>query len=467
MGVGQQIGDYRIVDEIGAGGMGNVFLARHVHLRKDYALKVLPDELSDDPAFVARFHDEARVMADLRHPNIVQVHNMSSQEGTFFLAMDYVTGANGRPESLRDYLRARPDGRADPRQVRKWAVQIVEALGYAHQRGIVHRDIKPGNILLDARGDVLLADFGLAKAIGSDFILSQIHKSSDGSLSVAATIGSGADGRSGEAAKEDLSFADTASAGQQAVKGSGASGVLGTYDYMAPEQRGEGSGRIDPRTDIYAVGVLLYRMLTGRRPVGAVAPPSEVVRGLARDWDVITRRCLAYAPEDRYPSATVLLAALRATDARGTDSPATAQPPPVPRRSPGASASAPPGALGPSLGLKTRVFTCTNCGNRFEAFRVKTLPPSAVQPTYRHPALGFPKARCLECGHVFFYPLSARARWLFYIVAGFLVFGIVGSLRSGTTISAMVGLLTLFSVGVSVRDYALRVRLGRKGISPE
>ena len=301
--MGRQFGDYRILQAIGEGGMARVYLAEHVHLRTNYAVKILPEELAGDENFVARFHDEARVMSELRHPNIVMVHAMSSQDGTYFLAMDYVTGPEGKPQSLRDTLRLRPDGRTPQDKIQAWAVQIASVLAYAHGRGVVHRDIKPGNLLLDAQGNVRLTDFGLAKAVGNEFLLSQVHQSMQESLSMRKTVASaGSDG-------DTLSRADTAGGSKPATS---AGGILGTYDYMAPEQRGEITGPIDRRTDIYAFGVLLYRLLTGVRPVGMAKPPSQAVAGLSPRWDSITARCLERNPADRYPSADELLADLRA-----------------------------------------------------------------------------------------------------------------------------------------------------------
>jgi serine/threonine-protein kinase len=183
-----QLGDYRIDQPIGEGGMGQVYLAEHVHLRKSYALKVLPEELAADRQFVARFHDEARVMAELRHPHIVQVHAMSQDKGVFFLAMDFVLGPGGSPLSLHDHLKTLPNSRVPEAQARAWAIQIAEALAYAHERGVVHRDIKPANILLDADNNVKLTDFGLAKAIGQEFIQSQIHSTMRQTLSARNTL---------------------------------------------------------------------------------------------------------------------------------------------------------------------------------------------------------------------------------------------------------------------------------------
>jgi len=307
--MGRQFGDYFITEKIGEGGMGAVYRARHVHLHKDFALKIMPGALANDNGFVARFHDEARVMSDLRHPGIVQVHAMSCHEGEYFLAMDYVTGAEGRPLNLHEWLKAQPNGRAPQEKVREWAVQIAEALAYAHGRGVVHRDIKPANILVDSAGNVRLTDFGLAKVVGGEFISSQIHKSIQESLSSHKTVA---------APPEELEGSlggPTVSADGDTKKGSGGTSILGTYDYMAPEQRGEG-GTISPRTDVYSFGVLLYRMLTGKRPSNFAKPPSQAVPGLWKRWDAITARCLAESPADRYESVEQMLCALRGAERR-------------------------------------------------------------------------------------------------------------------------------------------------------
>jgi formylglycine-generating enzyme required for sulfatase activity/serine/threonine protein kinase len=301
----RQLGDYRIVDFIGAGGMGEVYVAEHTHLRKAYALKILPEKLANDPGFVGRFHEGARVMAQLTHPGIVEVHYMGESEGRYFLVMDYVTGPAGKPLNLHDYLHTQPEGRVPQAQARTWAIQIAEALAYVHGKGVVHRDLKPANVLIDKNRNAKLTDFGLAKAIGEQFIRSQAQEIAGGPPSAEGC------GLSTAPIRDSLSGPTMPRPASPDEPPTRATSILGTYDYMAPEQRGEFGGRIDQRTDIYSFGVLLYRLLTGHRPMAFDKPPSQAVPGLSKKWDAITTRCLAQSPDARYPSADALLNDLR------------------------------------------------------------------------------------------------------------------------------------------------------------
>lgn len=265
------LGDYRIIKELGRGGMGVVYLAEHQRLLKKYALKILPQAFSEDPQLVERFHNEARVMAELNHPNIVKVVNMSCEETTYYLVMEYVESETGAPKNLHQLMREH-GGKIPEDKSERIALDILSALETAHERGIVHRDIKPANILLDNDGTAKVADFGLVKILGGD----------DRTATKRVTL-----------TAEGL--------------------VLGTYDFMSPEQK---AGKpVDLRTDIYAIGVIIYSILTGRKPEGRFSLPSEIIPELSTKWDAIVDRCLQNLPEDRFQSASEVIQAIKAKKA--------------------------------------------------------------------------------------------------------------------------------------------------------
>lgn len=239
--------DLEIIGLIGRGGMGAVYQVRQPTLDRFAALKILPRDLAAEPGFRERFHREARTMAALNHPNIVTIHESGERDGLFFLLMEFVDGG--------DLGRAIRSGNLKPRETLAIIPQICEALQYAHDAGVVHRDIKPGNILLDARGRVKVADFGIARMVG------ETH---------------------------DSSFPR--------------SYLLGTPEYMAPEQR-DGAGSVDHRADIYSLGAVFYELLTGRPPPeGSRESPSKQVTVDARIDDVV-QRAMAADPALRYQNA--------------------------------------------------------------------------------------------------------------------------------------------------------------------
>jgi tRNA A-37 threonylcarbamoyl transferase component Bud32 len=230
---------FEILECLGRGGMGVVYKARQKSLNRLVALKILAPERERDARFAGRFAKEAELLAKLSHPHIVTIHDFGETGGLYYLVMEFVNGVN-----LRDLLR---EGKMPPEQALAIVPPICEALQFAHDHGIVHRDIKPENILLDREGRVKIADFGIA-----------------------------------------------ALAGDSAEK-------AGTPAYMAPEQSGGASG-IDHRADIYALGVVLYEMLTGERPTAFPVAPSRRVQVDVR-LDEVVLRALAHQPERRFQSA--------------------------------------------------------------------------------------------------------------------------------------------------------------------
>lgn len=286
---GMVLGQYRILRPLGRGGMGEVYEAENVVNRKCVALKVLP-RAAVGGTFVERFRIESRVMMDLDHPGIVRVHHAGEENGLYYLTMDLMKGSKGEPESLEDRLAARSGGAGLPEaEVRRMALLLCEALTHAHARGVVHRDLKPANLLLNADGAIKVTDFGLAKVLGSDYLRSVIDRSV--SLSLAST--------------DENSQGDTRK--DSGIKpSSSARALLGTYDYMAPEQKS--GDEVGPWTDIYAFGVLLYRLLTGRKPEGMAKPPSHY--GVNRRWDAIIGKCLEPDPAKRWQSVEELKTAL-------------------------------------------------------------------------------------------------------------------------------------------------------------
>ncbi len=249
-----------ILELLGRGGMGAVYKARQKELDRIVALKILPPQIGDDPAFAQRFAREARALAKLNHSNIVTLYEFGRADGLFFFLMEFVDGV-----TLRRLLQS---GRVEPREALAIVPQICDALQYAHDHGIVHRDIKPENILMDRRGRVKVADFGLAKLVG---------------------IPDSAGSKESPVSQQELTQADK---------------VMGTPDYMAPEQR-ERPNEVDHRADIYALGVVFYQMLTGELPGMTVAPPSRKVQIDVR-LDEVVLRALEKNPERRYAQASAM-----------------------------------------------------------------------------------------------------------------------------------------------------------------
>jgi len=267
---GKQLNRYQVVEPLGEGGMAAVYKAYHPETDRYVALKILPRHFASDPEFVGRFEQEARLIAQLQHPHILPVFDYGEAEGYTYIVMPFVeTG------TVADLLRGVPLPMA---QIRRIVSQVGDALDYAHSRGIVHRDVKPSNILIDERGNCLLMDFGIAKMVEGTSHFTQTG------------------------------------------------GVIGTPSYMSPEQ---GLGMMpDGRSDIYSLGVVLYQMVTGRLPFDAetpmavaikhihdpLPPPRSVNPNMPEAIERVILKALTKEREDRYATAEEMIAALSATE---------------------------------------------------------------------------------------------------------------------------------------------------------
>jgi serine/threonine-protein kinase len=270
--IGRKLGKYTLEVRLGEGGMAAVYQSQHPQFHRPVALKILPPAIGQDPSFRARFEREGRMIAGLNHPSIIRVYDIDEADGLFYMVMDLLPGG-----TLEARLR---EGGLD----RKWSVDVIvkmaEALDYAHTHGVIHRDIKPSNILLDAESRPVLADFGIARMAQAE-----------GDPNLTAT-----------------------------------GMVMGTPAYMAPEQlNGE---QPDARSDIYALGVVLYQLLAGRAPFTGDTmaivtahltkqpqPLRELVGDLPPALDAVVLQALAKQPEHRFKSAGVFAQALRSAAA--------------------------------------------------------------------------------------------------------------------------------------------------------
>ncbi len=251
-------GRYKIIRKLGSGGMANVYLAEDQELGRRVAIKILNERHANDEQFVDRFRREAKHAAGLSHPNIVAIYDRGEAEGTYYIAMEYLDG-----RSLKELIVAR--GPAPVHVAIDYARKILDALRFSHRNGIVHRDIKPHNVIVDAEGRVKVTDFGIARAGTSQM----------------TEVGS----------------------------------IIGTAQYLSPEQAK--GAPVDQTSDLYSVGIVLYELLTGKVPftgdspveiamkhISAIPePPSSIRPDIPEDLDLIVLRALGKTPEERYPSA--------------------------------------------------------------------------------------------------------------------------------------------------------------------
>jgi TolB-like protein/Tfp pilus assembly protein PilF len=284
---GTRLGPYEILSPLGAGGMGEVYRARDPRLRRDVALKVLPDELADDAERLARFEREARAASALNHPNIITIYEIGRERGISYIAMELVDG-----ETLRSILFPGP---LEAARIAELGGQIADGLAKAHAAGIVHRDLKPENLMVSSDGFVKILDFGIAR---------HTPLASEGSQGATLT--------------------------GHTTPGT----VLGTVGYMSPEQA---TGRpVDHRSDQFALGAILYEMATGlvafhrTSPIETLLaivhdepkPASEIRPAVPKRLSAIIARCLKKAPEERYADTREISREVRAVSAGGPELPA-------------------------------------------------------------------------------------------------------------------------------------------------
>ncbi|HVC92070.1 MAG TPA: serine/threonine-protein kinase [Pirellulales bacterium] len=263
------VSGFVLLEELGRGGMGVVYKARQIALNRDVALKMVLAGAHAGQAALDRFHAEALAVAKLQHPHIVQIFVVGEADDRPYIALEYVAGGN-----LAKKLGGKPQ---PPREAAAMALTLAEAVHFAHEQGIVHRDLKPANVLLTSAGTLKITDFGLAKQLESG----------------------GGRTRTGD--------------------------ILGTPTYMAPEQASGVTTQIGPTCDVYALGVILYEMLSGRAPFDRLDPLETLLAvvseepvplrrlqpGVPRDLETIAMKCLEKSPRKRYPSARELAADLR------------------------------------------------------------------------------------------------------------------------------------------------------------
>ncbi|MCX6568475.1 MAG: serine/threonine-protein kinase, partial [Candidatus Aminicenantes bacterium] len=259
-------GRYEVIEELGKGGMGRVFRVYDTKIKEEVALKLLRPEISSDARMIERFSNEIRLARKIIHKNVCRMHDLHEEKGAHFITMEYVAG-----EDLKSFIR-----RAAPLNIGKAvfiARQVAEGLAEAHKLGVIHRDLKPQNIMIDKDGNARIMDFGIARLVGAKGI-------------------------------------------------TGGNVMIGTPDYMSPEQA-EGK-EADPRTDLYSLGIVLFEMLTGRLPFEGETPLSIAVKQkseappdprtlnpqIPEDLDRIILKCLEKPREKRYRSAEELLADL-------------------------------------------------------------------------------------------------------------------------------------------------------------
>ncbi len=384
-------GRYELLRRIARGGMADVYLARDASLDRQVAVKVLFPEFANDPSFVERFRREAKAAANLNHPNIVGIYDWGQEQGTYYIVMEYVVGRN-----MADVLRS--TGRLSPDRAAEIAADVAEALSSAHNAGLVHRDIKLGNIIVSDDGQVKVADFGIATALARRTGDNLTH------------IGS----------------------------------VMGTATYFSPEQA-QGKA-LDGRSDLYSLGVVLYEMIVGKPPFTAETSTAVAVKhvqerplapsllgvSIVESLEAIILKLLAKNPANRYPKADDLradlqryLAGAHSIPARTGESPRTrtaerpaTRPPAPPAATPdrprtGPVATAPPSRGGPPTGPGAQVPAAPGPGSG-QGPPQQYVPPPAYYYEEVHRSDGWKRAVLMFLGLAVLVVALGFLAWTFY-----------------------------------------------------
>ncbi|MEM1282156.1 MAG: bifunctional serine/threonine-protein kinase/formylglycine-generating enzyme family protein [Chlamydiota bacterium] len=288
------LGDYNIIKQIGQGPLGSVYLAEHRFMKKHFALKVLPHELSSDRAFIQRFEDEVSKLSSLEHPNIVKVHNISYADGVYFLVTDCVVDERGETTNLAQYIISKREKLSES-ELYTLLEQVAGALDYAHDsgQGISHCGLKLNNILVSQKKSgvqLLLSDFGLTRIIGPGAVLNRTFKTVADALELGADIspplGSSSLYPNPESPEEKLIPLQAS--------------FLQTFAFLAPEQKQiNHPASKGVKVDVYAFGILAYYLSTGKFPEGFIDMPSKCLPDFRWNWDSLVKNCLQCDPEKR------------------------------------------------------------------------------------------------------------------------------------------------------------------------
>ncbi|MCE5293137.1 MAG: SUMF1/EgtB/PvdO family nonheme iron enzyme [Chlamydiales bacterium] len=287
------LGDYRLIKHIGNGSMGSTFVAEQRFTKKKYVLKVLPEELAQDRAFLQRFEEEVVALSQLDHPNIVKIFNVSFAQGVYFLVCDCIVDDMGETTNLSEYFRQR-EKKLSQSEVLSIVQAVASALDYGHSCKIVHRNLKLNNILISAKqsgSQIRISDWGLSKIIGIGACLTRTYKGMAEALGIASVS-------QNKFSQPPVEMSRLAPLHQILIQ---------NFSFLAPEQK-----RLDvianERADSYAFGVLVYYLLMGEYPEGAYVMPSAVLDECIINWDMVVNECLNPNPNTRVVDLEELLA---------------------------------------------------------------------------------------------------------------------------------------------------------------